>query len=39
MIRDEDVERVCVRVSEILAPNTALPGPIIESVSQATTSA
>ena len=33
MIRDDDVERVCLRVSEILAPNTALPGPIIQSVS------
>ena len=32
MIRDDDVERVCLRVSEILAPNTALPGPIIQSV-------
>ncbi|CAK0731822.1 hypothetical protein CVIRNUC_000047 [Coccomyxa viridis] len=31
MIRDDDVERVCLRVSEILAPNTALPGPIIQS--------
>ena len=34
MIRDDDVERVCLRVSEILAPNTALPGPIIQSVSR-----
>ncbi|CAL5224107.1 g6738 [Coccomyxa viridis] len=30
MIREDEIERVCTRVADILAPNTALPGPIIQ---------
>lgn len=33
MLSETEVECVCVRTSEILAPNTALPGAVIKAVS------
>ena len=33
MLSDAEVERVCFRTAEILAPDTALPPTIIQSVS------